>query len=132
MSFSRLFYHVIWGTKNRDLTITSEIEPILFDYIRSKAIGLGGIVYALNGTKDHIHLLVHIPRTIPLAQFIGKIKGTASAKLNKSGFGDGHFYWQTGYSVFTISEKIVPVISKYVENQKFHHAAGTTNSQNEL
>ena len=131
MPYCRLYYHVVWGTKYRESIITLDIEPLLFDFIRSKAIGLGGIVYALNGTKDHIHLLVHIPRTIPLAQFIGKIKGTASAKLNKSGFGDGHFYWQTGYSVFTISEKIVPVISKYVENQKFHHAAGTTNSQNE-
>jgi putative transposase len=131
MSFSRLFYHVILGTKNRDLTITPEIEPILFDYIRSKAIGLGSIVYALNGAEDHLHLLVHIPTTIPLAQFIRKTKGTASAKLNKSGFGDGRFYWQTGYSVITISEKIVPVIRKYVENQKFHHTAGTTNSQNE-
>ena len=100
----------------------------MFDYIRSKAIGLGGIVYALIGTEDHLHLLGHIPTTIPLAQFIRKNKGTASAKLNKSGFGDDRFYWQTGYSVITISEKIVPVIRKYVENQKFHHAAGTTNS----
>ena len=105
---------------------------MLYDFIRSKAIGLGGIVYALNGTEDHVHLIVHIPRTIQLAQFIGKIKGATSAKLNKSGFGDGYFYWQTEYSAFTISEKQIPVYIKYVEHQKRHHEERTTNSQFEL
>jgi REP element-mobilizing transposase RayT len=132
MPYCKLYYHVIWGTKNREPLITPEIESVLYDFIRSKAIGLGGIVYALNGTEDHIHLLVHIPTTIPIAQFIGKIKGATSANLNKSGAGDGHFYWQTEYSVFTISEKQLTVYMKYVENQKRHHETGTTNSQFEL
>jgi putative transposase len=132
MPYCRLYYHVIWGTKNRKPLITPEIEPVLYDFIRSKAIGLGGIVYALNGTEDHIHLLVHIPTTIQLAQFIGRIKGVSSAKLNKSGSGCGYFYWQTEYSAFTISEKQVPVYIKYVEHQKRHHEERTTNSQFEL
>ncbi len=132
MPYCRLYYHVIWGTKNREPLITPEIEPVLFDFIRSKAIGLGGIVYALNGTEDHIHLLVHIPTTIPLAQFIGKIKGATSAKLNKSGFGDGYFYWQTEYSALTISENLVSVCIRYVNNQKSHHLKGTQNYNFEL
>ena len=132
MPYCRLYYHVIWGTKNRESIITPEIEPVLYDFIRSKAIGLGGIVYALNGTENHIHLLVHIPTTIQLAQFIGRIKGASSAKLNKSGSGDGYFYWQSEYSAFTISEKHVPVYIKYIEHQKRHHEERTTISQFEL
>jgi len=67
MPYCRLYCHVILGKKNREPLITPEIEPVLYDFIRSKAIGLGGIVYALNGTEDHVHLIVHIPRTIQLA-----------------------------------------------------------------
>ncbi len=129
MPYCRLYYHIIWGTKYREPLITPEIEPTLYNFIRSKTIGLGGILHALNGTEDHVHLIVSIPGTIPVSQFIGKIKGVSSIKINKSSFGDNHFYWQTGYSVFTINEKLVPVYIKYVENQKHHHLEVTINSQ---
>ena len=67
MPYCRLYYHFVWGTKYREPTISSDIETILFDFIRSKTIGMGCIVYALNGAEDHIHLVAHIPRTAPIA-----------------------------------------------------------------
>ena len=131
MPYSRLYYHVIWGTKNREHIITPKIEPILFDLMRSKTIGLGGYVYALNGTEDHVHMVIHIPRTVPVAQFIGKIKGSSSTRINKMGICPGHFYWQSSYSVFTISEFMVPEIVKYVESQNTHHKSQSNLVQNE-
>ena len=125
MPYSRLYYHVIWGTKNREPFITSSIEPSLYNFLCSKAIGLGGYVYAINGTVDHVHLLVHIPRTIPVAQFVGKIKGSSSTRINKSGLGDGKFYWQSEYSIFTVSEFMIPKLKKYLVNQKTHHEQGS-------
>ena len=115
MPYSRLYYHIIWGTKYREPIITPKIEPILFDLIRSKAIGLNGYVYALNGTEDLVHLVVHIPRTAKVSQFVGKVKGSSSARINKMGICINHFYWQSSYSVFTISEFMVPKIITYVE-----------------
>ena len=132
MPHSRLYYHIIWGTKNREPTITSKIEPLLFDFIRSKAIGLGGYVYALNGTADHVHLVAHIPRTITVSQYVGKIKGSSSTRLNKSVVGEDQFYLQSGYSIFTITEFMVPKLTKYVDKQKYHHAAGSIKSWFEL
>ncbi len=132
MPYSRLYYHVIWGTKNREPFITSSIEPSLYNFLCSKAIGLGGYVYAINGTVDHVHLLVHIPRTIPVAQFVGKIKGSSSTRINKSGLGDGNFYWQSEYSIFTVSEFMIPKLKKYLVNQKTHHEQGSILSWFEL
>jgi len=93
---------------------------------------MGGIVYALNGIEDHIHLVAHIPRTAPIARFIGKVKGSSSAKLNISGIGGGHFYWQAEYSAFTVSEMIVPKTIRYVDMQKTHHKQGTCDLKLEL
>jgi len=132
MPYCKLYYHFVWGTKYRAPTISSDVEPVLFDFIRSKIIGMGGIVYALNGIEDHIHLVAHIPRTAPIAQFIGKVKGSSSARLNKSGIGGGHFYWQAEYSAFTVSEMIVPKIIRYVDIQKTHHKQGTCDPKLEL
>jgi putative transposase len=81
MPYCRLYYHIIWGTKYREPIITPEIEPVLYNFIRSKAIGLGGFLYALNGTEDHVHLIISIPATNPLAQFIGLEMITSIGKL---------------------------------------------------
>jgi putative transposase len=109
------------GEINRKLFIINDIKPILYDYIRSKTIGLGGYVYAMKGVEDHVHLVVHIPRTIPVAQFVGKIKGVSSAKLNESGLLSTKFYWQQDHVIFTISEYLLPRIIGYVEKQEYHH-----------
>ena len=132
MPHSRLYYHVVWGTKNREPRITTQIEPLLHDFIRSKAIGLGGYIYAINGTEDHIHLVVHIPRTIPVSQYVGKIKGSSSAQLNKLNLCTDKFYWQSEYSIFTISEFMIPRLIQYTENQKVHHKNGSTRTGLEL
>jgi len=132
MPHSRLYYHAIWGTKYREPTITPQIESHIFDFIRSKAIGLGGYVYALGGTEDHIHLVVHIPRTMPVSQYIGKIKGSSSARLNKLDICTDKFYWQSEYAIFTISEFMLPRLIHYAENQKAHHNNKSTRFSLEL
>ncbi len=103
MSDNRLFYHIVWGTKYREPIISPGTVKTLYGFIRSKAIGLGGYVYALNGTEDHVHLLAHIPRSLPVSQFVGKVKGFSSAQTNKIRSCENKFYWQSEYSIFTVS-----------------------------
>jgi REP element-mobilizing transposase RayT len=85
MPYGQLFYHIIWSTKNRLPLLTPDIEPIIYGYLRSKAIALEARVFTLNGTPDHVHLVVSIPPKIPLAKFIGQVKAVASTRFNKSG-----------------------------------------------
>ena len=124
MAYTKLFYHIVWSTKNRDPIITSEIEHQLHSYIAKKAISLKGIVYAINGTNDHIHLAVSIPPSISISKFIGQIKAVASVKINQSGLCDQKFYWQSSYSIFSFRESELLNIIRYVKNQKQHHAEG--------
>ena len=58
MPYWQLFYHIVWSTKNREPLLTPEIEPIIYGYLRAKAIGLGAVVFALNGVLDHVHLVL--------------------------------------------------------------------------
>jgi putative transposase len=50
MPYWQLFYHVVWSTKNREHLLTSDVEPMIFGFLKSKAIGLEGKVFAINGT----------------------------------------------------------------------------------
>lgn len=125
MPYWQLFYHIIWSTKNREPLLTPDIEPAIYGFLRAKAIGLGAIVFALNGTLDHTHLVTAIPPKIAVAKFVGQIKGVASTKFNKSGR-DEVFFWQEEYGVFSFDGKRLPNYIAYVERQKEHHAQHTT------
>lgn len=124
MAYWKLFYHVVWATKNREPLITPELETVVYDYLRAKAVGLGAMVFAVNGMPDHVHVVATIPPTIAVAKLIGQIKGVSSAKLNHGGVAPG-FAWQDKYGVFSFDEKRLPDVIRYVERQKEHHAEGT-------
>lgn len=117
---------IVWTTKNRLPLLTPTVEPIIYNYLRAKAIGLGATVFALNGIADHVHLVAAIPPRIAVAKFIGQIKAVASTKFNKSGLGNTPFFWQEEYGVFSFDAKRLPNFIAYVERQKEHHSQRTS------
>lgn len=49
MPFYQLFYHLVWTTKNREPLLLPSVEPVILDFLRSKAIGLGGVLLGIGG-----------------------------------------------------------------------------------
>ena len=127
MPYWRTYYHLTWATRYRTPLITPEIEALIFPVIVDKAVDLGAIVYALNGTEDHIHLAAAIPPRLAVAAFVGEIKGRASFCVNHQHPPlDLYFSWQAGYGVLTFGETRLPWVIEYVQRRKEHHAQQTT------
>jgi REP element-mobilizing transposase RayT len=124
MALWRLYYHIVWATKDRQPWIVPTAEPGLYGHIRSKTDELGGIPHAVGGIEDHVHLIASIPPKLAVADFVGQVKGSSSHWLNHQGRLEAKFAWQRGYGLFSISEKNVPEAIKYVLNQKDHHRTG--------
>lgn len=82
MSFWRHYYHLVWGTKQRNPSILPGIEEQLRAYIVSKSAELAVYVYAIGTCEDHIHLVVAIPPKLSVAQVVKKIKGASSHFVN--------------------------------------------------
>lgn len=125
MPFTRLFYHFVWTTKNREPWLKGEVEKLTYRVLRAKALELKAAVHALSGVEDHVHLVVSVPPTLALARFIGQLKGASSSRINKSQLLAEHFAWQKEYGAFSFDQKRLPRLIAYVENQKQHHAEGT-------
>ncbi|MBI3249888.1 MAG: IS200/IS605 family transposase [Deltaproteobacteria bacterium] len=125
MPYWQLFYHIVWSTKKREPLLTPSLEPFVYDFVRSKASGLGATVFAVNGTIDHIHLVVTIPPHLAVSTFIGQVKGVSSANVNKLTAVPFLFAWQEEYGVFSFDKKRLPNHVGYVERQKEHHQQGT-------
>ena len=66
-SFYEFYYHIIWATKEREPSITPNIEEILKEHIPYKTKMLGGTPIALNMVENHLHLLASVPPKISIA-----------------------------------------------------------------
>jgi len=127
MSYYRLFYHFAWATKKRQPLITEDNHELIYAAIKAKVEELKGIVHALNGMPDHVHLVVTVPPSLPLTMFIGQVKGSSSHLASHLRNNDIAFAWQTEYGVVSISESHIPLVIRYVSLQQQHHAARTLN-----
>jgi REP element-mobilizing transposase RayT len=120
MPYWRLYYHFVWTTKNRLPLIVPDVEEELFGYLIGKAHVLKSIVHAVGGLEDHVHLAVSVPPSIALSDFVARLKGSSSHRLNE--ILEDAFAWQVGYGVVSFGEKQLPWVVGYVNGQKQHHA----------
>jgi len=120
-AYARLHYHMVLSTKDRKTFIKSDLKDRIYGYIVGIVNNLGGVVQAIGGVEDHVHLLAYCPPKIALADFIGKIKANSSGWVHETWPERAVFAWQRGYGVFTVSESIVPSVTLYIENQEEHH-----------
>ncbi len=126
MSYWRLFYHVIWATKNREPSIRPEFSDSLQNSIAAKATALGAYVYAVGGIEDHIHLVVSVPPSIALSEFIRQVKGNSSHFANNDLNLPNSFRWQSEYGILSFDGKLLDRVVEYVRNQQQHHLDHTT------
>lgn len=103
--------------------ISESFEKILFEYIKQIIENdFKSLVYAINGTSDHIHILMLQNPNYSIADIAKNVKGNSSHWINQNGFTNFRFGWQTGYGAFSVSESMVENVKKYILNQKQHHS----------
>ena len=123
-TYYHLVYHFIWGTKSKLPLITPAVEARLFPYLGYKCKELGYTLHAVNGTPDHIHLLISLTPSIVIADVAKNLKGSSSHYINKETDLGEILYWQDGYGVITLGENEIPRVVRYIKNQKEHHSQG--------
>lgn len=131
-SYSQLYYHFVWSTKNRKKLIKPDWENHLYGLIKEKCTEYGYDFVCVGGISDHVHLLVRLSPDIPPAIIAQKLKGVSSHFINNKSLTKEKFSWQEGYGVFSVSNKDVKGITQYIKKQKQHHKDKTIKENIEL
>jgi REP element-mobilizing transposase RayT len=122
-----VFIHYVWATKNRHPYLEDPtIERRVHRCIQAQAAKLGCIVLDINGMPDHVHIILKMPSTTTIAFMAQKMKGVSSTFARDKLFDGDAFDWQEGYAALSVSPNQVQKVRHYVQNQKQHHAQGTT------
>ena len=89
---------------------------------------MGGVIresnakmLAVNGTTDHVHLLLSLPTGLSIADLMRTVKTRSSKWIHETMPGARSFAWQPGYGVFSVSESNVEQVKQYIADQEEHH-----------
>jgi REP element-mobilizing transposase RayT len=121
MSYVSAYFHCVFGTKDRRPLLSPEIRDRLWPY-------LGGVAnenkiqpLQIGGVADHVHMLISLPPTMPIAKAMQLIKGGSSMWLHET-FPDVRLLgWQDKYAAFSVSVSQIEAIIKYIQGQEKHH-----------
>lgn len=121
MSYTSLFYHLVFSTKNRTPWLTPDRLAKVCRYIGGIVRNLKGALLDANGAADHLHLIMMASPTVPISGVLQKVKGGSSEWIHETFPELQDFWWQDGYSAFTVSKSALPDVLTYVRNQIEHH-----------
>src|SRR4051812_46948203 len=120
-TYTNLWYHVVFSTKERRRLITPTIEDELHKYIGGIVRNHEGDLVEANGDMDHRHLLVLLKPKFALSNVVRDIKAGSSAWLNEMSTSLYKFGWQDGFAAFSVSQSQVARVRRYIRDQKKHH-----------
>jgi putative transposase len=123
-AFHQLYYHFAWATHSRAALIHRDYRSNLLKIINEEAEKRGGWPIRHNAMPDHVHLLVRLPPTVSVSDYIGQVKGATAHRVNEEIKPSFKLTWQKGYGVLTLRKDEVEKVSRYIDNQEAHHANG--------
>lgn len=114
-------FHCVFSTKDRRGVIVAEIQPRLWAYMGGVAREHGMKVLAVGGMADHVHILLSLPSSTPVANAMREIKSASSFWMRRT-IAKPDFEWQEGYGAFSIGHSQIAATTAYIEKQNVHHA----------
>jgi len=124
-SFTKLYSHLIFSTKNRTPFLDDSIRPRVHAYIATLIRDLDSPFVVVGGVADHIHILLDLGRKHAPAHIVETVKRESSKFMKRLGPKYSDFYWQRGYSLFSVSPIHRDEVEAYVRNQEEHHRKKT-------
>jgi putative transposase len=125
-TFHQLYYHFIWATHSREPLIDRVWRPDMLQIINDEVKLRGGLPLRHNAMTDHVHLVVRLSPTVLISDFIGKVKGATSFRVNRNIRPKFKLRWQEGYGVLSLRSADLERVYHYVDHQEEHHRSQKT------
>jgi putative transposase len=121
MSYVSSYFHCVFGTRERRPQITPGLRERLWSFLggiarqnQFKALEIGGV-------EDHVHILLSLPSTVPIAKAMQLLKGGSSKWVHETFPEHRLFSWQEKYGAFSVSVSQLDKTLEYINGQAEHH-----------
>ena len=120
-TYTQILYQIVFSTKHRALTLSSDNRQRLFEYISGILKNKNCFVYQIGGVADHIHIITHLHPSVALSSLVKDIKLASTDYIKTNKLFPKFTGWQEGYGAFTYSIDAKARLIAYAKNQELHH-----------
>ena len=124
-SYTKLTYHVVFGTKRRVKSIREQIREPLYRYIGGVIRDRDGHLIEIGGIEDHLHLLANFSAASSVSGMVRDIKTHSGRWANGLPETEKRLEWQRGFGAFTVSHSKIASVRTYILHQREHHRTQT-------
>jgi REP element-mobilizing transposase RayT len=121
MSYISSYFHCVFSTKERRPFISPVVAERLWPYLGGIAAKNNFTALQIGGVADHVHILLSLPATMPIAKAVQLIKGGSSKWIHDTFPELRDFAWQEKYGAFTVSVSQLETVVRYIKGQEEHH-----------
>jgi putative transposase len=124
-TYTKLYAHCVFTPKGRNCLLTDSIREKVHKYIYGIIKEKKCYPVAINGTKDHIHILIGFPPSLAISDLIRDIKRSSALFINNQINSYLKFNWQEGFGAFTVGYRELDKLYNYVLHQDEHHSVNS-------
>ena len=121
VSYISSYYHCVFSTKERRPLIFPDLRERLWPFLGGIARQNNMKALEIGGMPDHVHILLSLPSTLPIAKALQLLKGGSSKWVHDTFREHWRFAWQVKYGAFGVSVSILDKTIDYIKNQERHH-----------
>ena len=123
-TYTSLHFHIVFGTKFRKPLLTPPLLNPTHAYLGGCVRKTGAVPIQIGSITSHVHMLVRLKPTDSVARLLHDVKKPSSDWLRRE-MGCDNFYWQDGYSAFTVGRSGIDRVCEYIATQAEHHRKKT-------
>lgn len=121
MSKVTAYYHIVFCTKDRRMTIPLERKDNLYRFIWKIIQESSCDLIRIGGIQNHVHIFLNLKPTVSLAKLMQDIKSRSSNWMKESGLFPNFTGLSSGYYSCTLSPRDKKSLIEYIINQEHHH-----------
>lgn len=124
-TYTQILYQLVFATKKREKTMIEQGQRKLYKYLYGILKQKNCYTYRINGTEDHLHIILSLHPGLALANLVKDLKLKSWDLIKEENIFPDFSGWAVGYGAFTYSIEAKDNLIEYVKNQKIHHAKNT-------
>jgi len=124
-TYTQIHIQIIFAVQYRAAMIDENWKNELYKYISGIIRSQKHKLVIINGTSDHVHILIGYRPHQALSDLVQDIKGGSSKWINENKYFKVKFNWQKGYAAFSYSQSHLTKVIDYIKNQEQHHKKKT-------
>jgi REP element-mobilizing transposase RayT len=120
-TYTQLYVHLIFAVMFKNSQIQPRWRDSLFLYLNAIIKNHHQELLEINGSTDHIHLLLKIKTDLNLSALVRDLKSYSTKWVNISNYNEERFRWQTGFGAFSVGHGSLKKTKEYIQNEGIRH-----------